>query len=70
MVWGAFRASGKSELVVVDGTVNQKSYIGILRQSLLPWARATFQRKCVLGHDNATPNTARYVRNFSSWAGD
>ena len=33
MLWGAFHASGKSELVVVDGTVNQERYIGILRQN-------------------------------------
>ena len=31
MVWGAFHASGKSEPVVVDGTINQQRYTGILR---------------------------------------
>ena len=64
MVWGAFHASGKSELVVVDGTVNQQRYIGILRQNLLLWASATFQKKIVLVHDNATPQIARNTRNF------
>ena len=61
---GVFYASGKSELVVVDGRVNQQYYIGILRQNLLPWARATFQRNCVLVHDNATSHTARNTHNL------
>ena len=41
MVCGAFHAAGKSELVVVDGTVNQQRFIGILRQNLIPWLWAT-----------------------------
>ena len=45
MVWNAFHPSGKSQLVVVDGTVNQQCHIGILRQNLFPWARATSPRK-------------------------
>ena len=64
MVWGPFHASSNSELLVVNGTVNQQRYIGILRQNLLPWARANFQRKLVLVHDNATPHTARNTRNI------
>ena len=64
MVWGAFHASGASEPVVLDGTVNQQRYIGILRQNLLPWARATFQRNFVLVQGNATRHTARNTRNF------
>ena len=64
IVWDAFHASAKSELVVVDGTVNQQRYIGILRQNLLPWARATFHRNFARVHDNATPHTARNTRNF------
>ena len=63
MVWGVFHASCKSELMVVDGTVNQKCYIGILRQNF-PWARVTFQRNFVLVHDNVTPPNARNRRNF------
>ena len=64
MVWEAFHASGKSELVVVDGKVNQQHYIGISHQNLHPWARATFQRHFVLVHDNTTPHTARNMHNF------
>ena len=64
MVWDAFHASDKSELKVMDTMVNQQRYIGILRQNLLPWARATFQRNFVHLHDNATPHTARNTCNF------
>ena len=64
MVWGALHASGKSELVVVNGTVNQQRYIGILRQNLRHRARTTFQRNFELIHDNATPHTARNTHSF------
>ena len=57
-------ASGKSKLVVVDGTVNQQCYIGFLRQTLLPGASATFQRNFALVHGNASPHTARNTRNI------
>ena len=65
--WCAFNASGKSELMVVDGTVNQQCYIGILCLNPLSWARATSQWNFMLVQDNATPLTARNTRNFLSW---
>ena len=64
MVLGTFQASGKSQLVVVDGTVNHQRYIGISCQNLHPWPRASFQRKFVLVHNNATSHTARKTSNF------
>ena len=64
VVWGALHASGNSEHVLVDGTVIHRRYIGILRQNLLSWARATFQRNFVLVHDNVTPHAAWNSRNF------
>ena len=54
MVWGAFHASGKSELVVVDGTVNQQHYISILPQKMsFPGPRQLSKK-----------NTARNTCNF------
>ena len=66
---GAFYASGKSELVVVEGTVNQQCYIGILPKNLLPWTRAILQRNVLFVHDNATPQTARNTRIFLAGEG-
>ena len=56
----------KQGLLVVDGTVNQQRSIGNLRQNLLPWARATFQRFFLLVHNNDTPHIARNTHNFLS----
>ena len=64
MLWGAFHALGKSQMVVVDGTVNQQWYIAILRQNVILCARATLQRIFMLVNDNATPYTARNTRTF------
>ena len=73
MVWGAFYASGKSEQVVVDGTVYQQCLIGISRQNPLLWAKATFQRIfcLLLVHDNATctPCCTKYTQFSSGWEG-
>ena len=66
--YGWFTCTGKSELLVVDGKVNQQCYIGIFLQNLLPWAPATFQRNFVLVRDNATPRTAQSTPNLP--AGD
>ena len=36
-VWGAIHPGGRSELVVLDGTLNYQRYIRILCDSMLPW---------------------------------
>ena len=64
MVWGAINHDAKSELVFVNGTLNRLQYLDILRNSMVPYARATFQDNFVLVHDNAPCHTARYTRDF------
>lgn len=64
MVWGAIHHGGKSVLVVIQGNLNQVRYIEILRESLLPFARAAFQDNFVLVQDNAPPHTGRHTRTF------
>ena len=56
--------SGKLELEVLNGMVNQQRYFGILRYNFLPWARTSFQRIFLLAHDNATSHTAQHAHNF------
>ena len=58
-VWGAIHHQGKSQLVFIDGTMNQYVYMDIIRDNLLPFARATFQDNFVLIQDNAPPHRAR-----------
>lgn len=58
-IWGAIHFGGKSQLVFIDGTLDQFSYMDIIRDNLLPFARRTFQDNFVLVQDNATPHKAR-----------
>ena len=61
MVWGAFHHGAKFGLVFVDGTLNRFQYVDMLRNSMVPYARATFQNDSVLVHDNATCHTMRHT---------
>ena len=38
MIWGAFSANGKAELVVIEGRQNAQKYVEVLETSLLPFA--------------------------------
>lgn len=64
MVWGAIHHGGKSDLIVLDGTMNRHRYIRILQDHMLPWARATFGRNFVYVQDNAPPHKARDTTRF------
>jgi transposase len=63
-VWGAFHAMGKSELVVLEGNLNQDRYLRILQETLLPFARITFEANFVYMDDNAPAHRARRVTAF------
>lgn len=63
-VWGAFHASGKSDLVVLDGNMNQHQYRRILETAMLPFARGFFRANFVFQDDNAPAHRARTVTNF------
>ena len=64
MVWGAIHHGGRSELVVLDGTLNCQHYIRLLRDSMLPCATGVIGRNCVYGQDNAMSNTAPDTIDF------
>ena len=64
MVWGAMHHGGKSDIVVVEGTLAQMQYIDILRNTCLPFARATFRENFVLVQDNAPAHSGRRTRDF------
>ena len=49
---------GRSELVVVDGAMNQHRYIQILKNQMLPWPTGVFGRNFVYVQDNAPPHTS------------
>lgn len=63
-VWGAFHAGAKSDLVILDGNLDQHQYRRILEQTMLPFARQTFQDNFVFQDDNAPAHRARTVAAF------
>ncbi|GFU98571.1 transposable element Tc1 transposase [Trichonephila clavipes] len=63
MVWGCMAATGVGNLVIIDGIINQYSYLNILKNNLSPSASKlgldfTFQQ------DNDPKHTARVVREW------
>ena len=64
IVWARLHYGGKSELIVVDGTMNRQVYRLLQQQSLLCWTKANFQKNFVLVYDNAPPRTAQATRDF------
>lgn len=63
-VWGAIHFYGKSQLVFMDVNLNQFGYMDIIRNNLLPFARATYQHNFVLVQDNATPHSAHRTQRL------
>ena len=58
MVWGAIHHGGRSELLVLDGTLNCQCYIR-LWNSKLACATGVFGQNSVYVQNNATPHRAR-----------
>ena len=63
MIWGAFSAAGKAEIVVMQGRQNSQRYIEVLEKSFLPFLslthyNATFQQ------DHAAIHTSRVTKNW------
>jgi transposase len=62
MVWGCIWYHGRSELCIVDGTVNSNKYMEILRDYLLPSMPSS--SNFLFMHDNARPHVANVVRRW------
>lgn len=63
-VWGAFHSGGKTDLVVLEGNLNHRQYLRILRDTLMPFARGHFGHNFVYQDDNAPAHRARAVADF------
>lgn len=63
-VWGAFHAGAKTDLVVLEGNLDQHQYLRILQNTLIPFAREHFRNNFVFQDDNAPAHRARTVRTF------
>ena len=63
-VWGAFHSGAKSPLVLHDRYRISELYKGILRNSLVPFARQYFGDNYRYQDDNATPHRTWIVLEF------
>lgn len=54
MVWGAFSAAGKSELVFIKGNIDSSRYCATLSTTLLPFIEMKHPRGARFQQDNAT----------------
>ncbi|POM60928.1 LOW QUALITY PROTEIN: putative retroelement [Phytophthora palmivora] len=64
MVWGAFCAQGKSELVILEGTQDSERYIYSLSEHLLPYIDRIYGRGCIFQHDNASIYSSTATKAF------
>ncbi|POM70640.1 transposable element Tc3 Transposase [Phytophthora palmivora] len=64
MVWGAFCAQGKSELVILEGTQDSERYIYSLSEHLLPYINRSYGRDCIFQHDNASIHSSTATKAF------
>ena len=63
MVWGGIMGRRKSNLIVVQGSLNAQGYINpILQPEAVPFLRRHWP--AILMHDNAKPQVARICRQF------
>ena len=64
MVWAGISTNGKTDLVVVPGTLNGRRYIDeILRPHVIPYLRQMGPNS-IFQDDNARPHRARIVDDF------
>ena len=59
MVWGAFTASGKADLVVMEGKQNSAQYIYVLENSLSPFMNHLDTNNTIFQQDNAAIHSSK-----------
>lgn len=69
MVWGAFSASGLSELVILDGNIDSHSYIRTLERFLLPLLTPNGHEMVIFQQDNAPMHTSNLTRSWLLFRG-
>ena len=64
MIWAGISWKGKTELAVVEGTMNAVAYTSMLQDYFFPFAEKFYPEGCVLQQDNAPAHSARHTRDF------
>ena len=65
MVWGAFSASGKADLVVMEGKQNSSRYINMLEKSLFPFMNGLDTNNAIFQQDNTAIHTSKLTKDWS-----
>ena len=70
MVWAGISWAGKTELVVVKGTINANEYVSMLSEYLLPFCEEYYpQGDFTFQQDNAAAHSAAHTRDFFATEG-
>ena len=64
MVWASISWEGKTDLVVLDGTLNAGAYVKMLQDHLEPFIEAHHPQGCVFQQDGAPAHSAKYTRDY------
>ena len=62
MIWRAFSANGKSELVVIEGRQNAQKHVEVLYTSLLPFSEVHHGQDFIFQQDNASIDTVKVTK--------
>ena len=64
MFWGASTASGKADLVVMEGKQNCTRYINVLGKSIVPFMNHLDINNDIFQQDNAAIHTSKLMKNW------
>lgn len=64
MVYGAMGSDGYFVLRKIDGTLDGKKYLELLKKDIIPNIRTHFSDHFIYMHDNARPHTSKIVKRF------
>ncbi len=64
MVWSAISWYGKTDLVIVEDTLDAVAYLEMLDQHLMPFFEDNYPGGCVFQQDGASAHRAQQTRDF------
>ncbi len=64
MVWGAISASGRGDLVKIDGIMDKKIYYNILVRHGVPSGSRLIGSGFIFQEDNDNKHSSNYYRNY------
>ena len=62
MIWGAFSANGKAELVDMEERLNAQKYVDVLQTNPLPFIEIYLGQNFTFQQDNASIHTANVTK--------